>query len=401
MTTPAARERDGHDRLPAGQPDGQQAGPEGDGQRQREPGPVGRRRAMLIDAGRHGDRVERTERQRPGQRDERQQSQEHEPPADRLADRAGERRADDTGQDPGGRQRGEHARPERFGQRPPDRHVRDRLDRAGAQALDEAGADQHRHRRREATDEQADREQAEPGRERDRQPTAVDRAADDDDADQRAEEERREDPAVQLQPAQPAELVGDDRHDGRDRQRLEADQRDGQDEADGQGAPIGAPQAADRVTPGKSHAPRMARRPLMRHGRPSHAGGRRSIVRARVAATVASACDSRRYWYRGVVTSRHRRFALLDVTFGGVSLPGATVDCWDDSEGHSQWSARIVTRVGPALDEGELTGRTADGRSLSGYAVVADRQVGAGGRRETLVELHGSGDLHGLIEPTA
>jgi hypothetical protein len=99
------------------------------------------------------------------------------------------------------------------------------------------------------------------------------------------------------------------------------------------------------------------------------------------------------------VTTRHVRFAIHDVTFGGVSLPGATVDCWDDSEGHSRWSARIVTRVGPALDEGELTGRTADGRSLSGHAVVADRQVGAGGRRETLVELHGSGELVGLVDP--
>ena len=104
--------------------------------------------------------------------------------------------------------------------------------------------------------------------------------------------------------------------------------------------------------------------------------------------------------YRGDVTTRHVRFALHDVTFGGVSLPGATVDCWDDSEGHSRWSARIVTRVGPALDEGELTGRTADGRSLSGHAVVADRQVGAGGRRETLVELHGSGELAGLVVPS-
>jgi hypothetical protein len=102
------------------------------------------------------------------------------------------------------------------------------------------------------------------------------------------------------------------------------------------------------------------------------------------------------------VTTKHLRFALHDVTFGGVGLPGATVDCWDDNEGHSRWSARIVTRVGPALDEGELTGRMADGRSLSGYCVVANRQVGAGGRRETLVELHGSGDLHGLvIEPPA
>jgi hypothetical protein len=93
------------------------------------------------------------------------------------------------------------------------------------------------------------------------------------------------------------------------------------------------------------------------------------------------------------VTTRHRRFAIHDVTFGGVSLPGATVDCWDDS-------ARIVTRVGPALDEGELTGRMADGRSLSGHAIVADRQVGAGGRRETLVELHGSGELLGLADPS-
>lgn len=103
--------------------------------------------------------------------------------------------------------------------------------------------------------------------------------------------------------------------------------------------------------------------------------------------------------YRGQVTSNHVRFALRDVTFGGVHLPGATVDCWDDGQGRSHWSARIVTRVGPAIDEGVLTGRTADGRSLSGHAVVADRQVGAGGRRETLVELHGSGDLEGLVDP--
>jgi hypothetical protein len=96
------------------------------------------------------------------------------------------------------------------------------------------------------------------------------------------------------------------------------------------------------------------------------------------------------------VTTRHQRFALLDVTFGGVSLPGATMDLWHDAVGHSQWSARIVTRVGPDLDEGELTGRTADGRVVSGHALVASRQVGAGGRRETLVELHGTGDLVGL-----
>ena len=58
-------------------------------------------------------------------------------------------------------------------------------------------------------------------------------AAGDDDADERAEQERREDPAVQLDAA---ELVGDDRHDRGDGERLEGDERDGQDEADGQAA---------------------------------------------------------------------------------------------------------------------------------------------------------------------
>jgi hypothetical protein len=72
------------------------------------------------------------------------------------------------------------------------------------------------------------------------------------------------------------------------------------------------------------------------------------------------------------------------------------MDCWEDGAGHAQWSARVVTRTGPILDEGELAGRTADGRLVSGHALVADRQVGAGGRRETLVEFHGSGSLRGL-----
>jgi hypothetical protein len=98
------------------------------------------------------------------------------------------------------------------------------------------------------------------------------------------------------------------------------------------------------------------------------------------------------------VAKRHLRFALTDVTFAGVSLPGATMDRWEDESGRAQWSARVVTRTGPLIDEGELAGRTADGRVLSGQALVADRQIGAGGRRETLVEFHGTGDLHGLVD---
>ena len=95
---------------------------------------------------------------------------------------------------------------------------------------------------------------------------------------------------------------------------------------------------------------------------------------------------------------RHQRFALKDVTFDGVAMPGATLDCWQDEGGNAQWSARVVTRLGPVLDEGELSGRTNDGRVVSGHALVADRQGGPGGRREMLLVFHGSGDLRGLTD---
>ncbi|OGO54689.1 MAG: hypothetical protein A2V85_01715 [Chloroflexi bacterium RBG_16_72_14] len=95
------------------------------------------------------------------------------------------------------------------------------------------------------------------------------------------------------------------------------------------------------------------------------------------------------------MASRHERFSLHDVTFAGVSLPSATVDCWDDASGRSQWQARALTRACPEVEEGELAGHTADGRALSGHARVADQQVGPGSRRETLVVFHGAGTLHG------
>jgi hypothetical protein len=101
-------------------------------------------------------------------------------------------------------------------------------------------------------------------------------------------------------------------------------------------------------------------------------------------------------WYGQVVTVRHQRFALFDVTFAGVALPGATIGCWEDARGQPQWVARVLTRLGPMAENGELTGRTADGRILSGMALVADQQVGSGSRRETLVIFHGSGTLNGL-----
>ena len=104
----------------------------------------------------------------------------------------------------------------------------------------------------------------------------------------------------------------------------------------------------------------------------------------------------RRGWYRQGVAQRHQRFALHDVTFAGVSLPGATLDCWEDSRGQPQWLARVLTRLTPTVADGELSGQTADGRTVSGHVLVADQQVGPGSRRETLIVFHGAGAIRGL-----
>lgn len=84
------------------------------------------------------------------------------------------------------------------------------------------------------------------------------------------------------------------------------------------------------------------------------------------------------------------------MTFAGVGLPGATLDCWQDASGRPQWLARVLTRSCPVVEDGELSGTLPDGRSLSGHALVADHQVGPGSRRETLVVFHGAGTLHGF-----
>jgi hypothetical protein len=97
-----------------------------------------------------------------------------------------------------------------------------------------------------------------------------------------------------------------------------------------------------------------------------------------------------------VVNLKHQRFRLFDVTFAGVPLPGATMDCWQDTNGQPQWVARVLTRLCPTAEVGELSGHTADGRILSGHALIADQGVGPGGRRETLIVFHGSGTLHGF-----
>ena len=96
---------------------------------------------------------------------------------------------------------------------------------------------------------------------------------------------------------------------------------------------------------------------------------------------------------------QHTRLALREVTFEGLVLPGATLDRWQDDHGRTQWSVRVVTRS-PTLpgEAGELLGRTPDGRIVRGQVVVAERQLAEGGRRETLIAFHGSGELTVVLE---
>ena len=158
-----------------------------------------------------------------------------------------------------------------LGHRPSDRDVGDGRDRAGAEALDHPARDQDRHRRRESADQQADREQADPHQERPGQPASIDQHSGDDDSEELAQEEAREDPAVQVEAA---EVAGDDRHDRRDRQGLRGDDRDVQDEPDRQRPPARGPETV-RLACGRPvgyggsvvHRVRMPGWPRARRGR--------------------------------------------------------------------------------------------------------------------------------------
>ena len=90
---------------------------------------------------------------------------------------------------------------------------------------------------------------------------------------------------------------------------------------------------------------------------------------------------------------KHRRFELLDVCLGEIPIGSCTIDLWEDDQGAEQWAARVLMKTGHGSTEGILTGRTRDGRSLSGPARFAAEQPGPRGGRTVLVELHGLGPL--------
>jgi hypothetical protein len=99
------------------------------------------------------------------------------------------------------------------------------------------------------------------------------------------------------------------------------------------------------------------------------------------------------------VVSQHRRFELLDVVFGDVSIGRCTIDQWQDDRGETQWTARVLMEKSHGSTSGQLVGKTREGGFLSGPATFAAHQDGPRGGRTVLVELHGTGPLVRIEDP--
>ena len=140
---------------------------------------------------------------------------------------------------------------------------------AAAQPLQGPPGDQHRHRRRQAADQQPAGEEEDAQREGQRGTPFVGEQPGDDDADKLGEEEGGEGPAVEVEPAE----IGDDgRQHGRHRQGFEGDDDDGEDETKREGDAAGTEGAAVLVVRGSG--PRGEDVGICGRQRPIAVGGR-------------------------------------------------------------------------------------------------------------------------------
>ena len=89
----------------------------------------------------------------------------------------------------------------------------------------------------------------------------------------------------------------------------------------------------------------------------------------------------------------HRRFALHDVTIGGLPVGGATVDAWHDRGDVQHWLARLLMPRSHPLGAGLLAGTDRGGQRISGPVRVGETMTGVRRGRELLVEFHGDGPL--------
>ena len=85
----------------------------------------------------------------------------------------------------------------------------------------------------------------------------------------------------------------------------------------------------------------------------------------------------------------HRRFALSEVTFDGQPVGGATIDSWQNANGASCWSARVLMTARDLPVAGALAGRTRDGRVLRGRVKLVEPGPAPGSRGTSHVEWGG------------
>ena len=97
----------------------------------------------------------------------------------------------------------------------------------------------------------------------------------------------------------------------------------------------------------------------------------------------------------------HRRFELFDTVLDDLPIGHCTIDQWEDARGDVQWTARVLMARAHGTKSGRLVGRTREGWFLAGPAMFATDQDGPRGGRSVLVELHGTGALVQIGDPSA
>lgn len=88
----------------------------------------------------------------------------------------------------------------------------------------------------------------------------------------------------------------------------------------------------------------------------------------------------------------HRRFALRDVTLGGLPVGGATIDAWRDADGE-HWCARLWMSNSHPMGDGMLEGTAADGRRLRGPVRMGAAQPSPTRGGQVMAELLGRSRL--------
>jgi hypothetical protein len=169
----------------------------------------------------------------PSRDHQRQQAQEHPPPADCRGHQGSDDWPDQARHDPCGGKDGEHARPALLGITPGDRHVGHRGYDSGAKALHRTARHENRHVRRGPTDDQAKGEEGKTGEHRPPERHPVGQRPGQRDANQACQQERAEHPPVETKISQ---VAADHRQDGSDGERLERDEGNREHKADRQRA---------------------------------------------------------------------------------------------------------------------------------------------------------------------